>query len=210
MRAAAERNPPKPFGDTRPRVRAADRSDEREKLEQLDAILDVLATQSGNDFSAYKRSTLLRRAERRMGINRFASPVDYLRFLQVNPAELADLAKDMLIGVSSFFRDADAFEELRQSVIAPLVQERVGQSPLRVWIPGCSTGEEAYSIAILLWEELDAANKNCPIQIFASDVDRDALRFAREGIYPHSISARGLRSAPQSFLHQGRLDLSRE
>ena len=172
-----------------PHVRSADRSTDREKLEQLDAILELLATQSGNDFSAYKKSTLLRRAERRMGINRLTSLSEYLRFLKAHPAELDDLAKDMLIGVSSFFRDADAFEELRRAVIAPLVREQAGKGPLRVWIPGCSTGEEAYSIAILLAEEIEAGDKNCQLQIFASDVDLTALAFAREGIYPHSISA---------------------
>jgi len=172
-----------------PRVRLADKSDEREKLESLDAILDMLAMRSGNDFSAYKKATLLRRAERRMGIHNLASLSDYLRFLRANPAEVDDMAKDMLIGVSSFFRDPEAFEELRRAVIAPLVRERAAGSPLRAWVSGCSTGEEAYSIAILLVEELEAANKSCPLQIFASDIDSEALKFAREGIYPHSIAA---------------------
>jgi two-component system, chemotaxis family, CheB/CheR fusion protein len=172
-----------------PRLQLADRAGERERLEQLDAILDLLAMRGGSDFSAYKKATLLRRAERRMGINRLASLPEYLRFLQANPSEIDELAKDMLIGVSSFFRDPEAFEELHRSVIAPLVQERAGSSPLRVWISGCSTGEEAYSIGILLLEELQAADKNCPLQIFASDIDREALKFAREGIYPHSIAA---------------------
>ncbi len=172
-----------------PQGRAIDTSDDREKLELLDAILDVLAMRSANDLSAYKKTTLLRRAERRMGINNLTSLSDYLRFLQANPAEVDDLAKDMLIGVSSFFRDPEAFEELRRAVIAPLVQERADGSSIRAWIPGCSTGEEAYSIAILLLEQLEAANKNCPLQIFASDVDGEALKFAREGTYPHSIAA---------------------
>ena len=172
-----------------PQVGAADKADERDKIELLDAILDTLATRSGNDFSAYKKTTLLRRAERRVGIHQLASLSDYLRFIKANPAEVDDLAKDMLIGVSSFFRDPEAFEELRRTVIAPLVQERADGAPLRVWIPGCSTGEEAYSIAILLLEQVDAAKKNCPLKIFASDVDNEALKFAREGIYPHSIAA---------------------
>lgn len=173
----------------KPQVEEIGKSDEREKLELLDAILDLLAVRNTNDFSAYKKATLLRRAERRMGINHLESLADYLRFLQANPAEVDEFARDMLIGVSSFFRDAEAFEQLRGSIIVPLVQQRADQTPLRVWIPGCSTGEEAYSIAILLLEELDAANKNCPIQIFASDIDGEALKFAREGIYPQSIAA---------------------
>jgi len=165
------------------------KTDEQARLDTFDAILDLLATRSENDFTAYKKTTLLRRADRRMGINRLASLSDYLRFLQTRPDEIDQLAKDMLIGVSSFFRDPEAFEELRRSVIAPLVRERADGSSLRVWVPGCATGEEAYSIAISLSEELEAANKRCPLQIFASDIDGDALKFARDGIYPQSIAA---------------------
>jgi len=174
-----------------PAVHSIDKSDDRERLEVLDAILDLLAMRNGNDFSAYKKTTLLRRAERRTGIHHLASLSDYLRLLQANPAEVDNLAKDMLIGVSSFFRDPEAFEELRRNVIAPLVQKRADQSesPLRVWIPGCSTGEEAYSMAMLLLEELEAANKDGPVQIFASDIDSEALKLARHGIYPDSIAA---------------------
>lgn len=173
----------------KPQHRAAGKSDEHEKLELLDAILDVLAMRNSNNFSAYKKTTLLRRAERRMGMNHLDSLADYLRFLQANPNEADELGRDMLIGVSSFFRDPEAFEELGRTVIAPLVRQRENNAPLRVWIPGCSTGEEAYSIAILLLEELDAADKNCPLQVFATDVDGEAVKFARNGIYPHSIAA---------------------
>ena len=173
----------------KPQHRAAGKSDEHEKLELLDAILDVLAMRNSNNFSAYKKTTLLRRAERRMDMNHLDSLADYLRFLQANPNEADELGRDMLIGVSSFFRDPEAFEELGRTVIAPLVRQRENNAPLRVWIPGCSTGEEAYSIAILLLEELDAADKNCPLQVFATDVDGEALKFARNGIYPHSIAA---------------------
>ena len=163
--------------------------DDTARFDSLDAILDLLATRNENDFTAYKKTTLLRRIERRMGLNHIASLSDYLRFLQENPDEIDYLAKDMLIGVSSFFRDAEAFDELRRTVIAPLIRERDSNSPLRVWVPGCATGEEPYSIAILLREELAAANKTCPIQLFASDVAGDSLKFAREGMYPRSIAA---------------------
>ena len=173
----------------KPQLRTAGKSDEREKLELLDAILDVLTMRTSNDFSAYKKTTLLRRTERRMGINHIDSLADYLRFLQANPGEADDLGRDMLIGVSSFFRDPEAFDELGRTVIAPLVREKHNNNPLRVWIPGCSTGEEAYSIAILLLEELESANKNCPLQVFATDVDSEAVKFAREGVYPDSIAA---------------------
>jgi two-component system CheB/CheR fusion protein len=172
-----------------PQIPSESASDDREKLEHLDAILDLITMRTGNDFTSYKKATLLRRSERRMLVNRLGTLLEYLRFLQSNPTEVDELANDMLIGVSSFFRDPEAFEELRRSVIAPLVRERADHRPIRVWIPGCSTGEEAYSIVILLLEELTAANKTAPLQIFASDIDSEALKHAREGIYPHSIAA---------------------
>lgn len=164
---------------------------------------------NSNNFSAYKKTTLLRRAERRMGMNHLDSLADYLRFLQANPNEADELGRDMLIGVSSFFRDPEAFEELGRTVIAPLVRQRENNAPLRVWIPGCSTGEEAYSIAILLLEELDAADKNCPLQVFATDVDGEAVKFARNGIYPHSIS-RCHGAAPSSVFYQTGFDVSNQ
>ncbi|HEX7233421.1 MAG TPA: chemotaxis protein CheB, partial [Candidatus Binatia bacterium] len=172
-----------------PQSRSETVSEDPERLEYLDAILDLLTIRTGSDFTAYKKATLLRRVERRAGLHRLDSLPAYLRFMQANPSELDELGKEMLIGVSSFFRDPEAFEELRRSAITPLVQERGDHRPIRVWIPACSTGEEVYSIAMLLLEELAAANKNTPLQIFASDVDSESLKFAREGIYPHSIAA---------------------
>jgi two-component system, chemotaxis family, CheB/CheR fusion protein len=169
-------------------VRRPDMTTDREKLEQLDSILDLLTLRSGNDFSSYKKPTLLRRTERRMGINHQGTFGEYVQFLMSNPAEVDALAKDMLISVSSFFRDPEAFEELANTVVKPLVQKHPQHSPIRVWIPACSTGEEAYSVAMLFLEELAAANRNIPLQVFASDIDSEALNFAREGIYPHSIA----------------------
>src|SRR4029077_8622039 len=99
-------------------------------------------------------STLHRRIQRRMGLKQIGSISDYLRFLRENPEELEKLSRDMLIGVTSFFRDPSAFEELREQVIIPLVQEKNTNDPIRVWAAGCATGEEAYSIVILLMEEM--------------------------------------------------------
>jgi two-component system CheB/CheR fusion protein len=124
-----------------------------------------------------------------MGVNRIQDISAYYNFLRENPAELTKLAKDMLIGVTSFFRDPEAFAELREKVIKPLVLESNRATPLRAWIAGCATGEEAYSIAILVMEEMAAAGKNLSLQMFASDIDSDALKAAREGIYPQSIAA---------------------
>jgi two-component system CheB/CheR fusion protein len=155
----------------------------------IDAILELLVNDTKSDFRCYKKTTVRRRIERRMGVNRIQDISGYHAFLRDNPGELAKLAKDMLIGVTSFFRDPEAFTELRDKVIRPLVHESNRASPLRAWIAGCATGEEAYSIAILVMEEMAAARKNLSLQMFASDIDSDALKSAREGIYPQSIAA---------------------
>jgi two-component system CheB/CheR fusion protein len=155
----------------------------------IDAVLDLLVDETNSDFRCYKKSTVRRRIERRMGVNRIQDISAYYNFLRENPAELTKLAKDMLIGVTSFFRDPEAFAELREKVIKPLVLESNRATPVRVWIPGCATGEEAFSIAILVMEEMAAARKNLSLQMFASDIDSDALKAAREGIYPQSIAA---------------------
>ena len=157
--------------------------------DSIDAILELLVNETQSDFRCYKKTTVRRRIERRMGVNRIRDISAYHHFLRENPAELAKLAKDMLIGVTSFFRDPEAFAELREKVIKPLVLESNRETPLRAWIPGCATGEEAYSIAILVMEEMAAARKNLSLQMFASDIDSDALKAAREGIYPQSIAA---------------------
>jgi two-component system, chemotaxis family, CheB/CheR fusion protein len=154
----------------------------------IDAILELLVNETKNDFRCYRKTTVQRRIERRMGVNRIEDISGYYSFLKDNPPELAKLAKDMLIGVTSFFRDPEAFAELREKVIRPLVLENTRTSPLRAWIAGCATGEEAYSIAMLVMEEMAAARKNLSLQMFASDIDSDALKSAREGIYPQSIA----------------------
>src|SRR4029077_21223597 len=170
-------------------VRAGNKAETEERANGLDAIVSLLAQKAQSDFGPYKKTTLLRRIERRMGLNHMDDVSDYLAFLRQDPDEVARLAKDMLINVSSFFRDAEAFVELREKVLAPLIAEKNNNNSLRVWVPGCATGEEAYSIAMLLLEELGAARKNCPIQLFASDIEPETVRFACEGLYPESIAA---------------------
>jgi two-component system CheB/CheR fusion protein len=154
----------------------------------IDAILELLVNETKSDFRCYKKTTVRRRIERRMGVNRIQDISAYYTLLRENPVELARLAKDMLISVTSFFRDPEAFAELREKVIRPLVLESNRSSPLRAWIAGCATGEEAYCIAMLVMEEMAAAKKNLSLQMFASDIDNDALKSAREGIYPQSIA----------------------
>jgi two-component system CheB/CheR fusion protein len=157
-------------------------------MEDLPAILGLLRARRRHDFSGYKTGMLQRRIEHRMGLHQIDTAARYLDFLRSHPAEVDRLFKDLLIGVTSFFRDPQAFEELTARVLAPLVRERAQDKPIRIWVPGCSTGEEAYSIGIVLAEEIAAAQSACRVQIFATDVDDDALDVARAGVYPESIA----------------------
>ncbi len=169
-------------------LEGGDPSDAEALQNHINAIVHLMLSQTKSDFRPYRRATIQRRIFRRMGINQLDKMSDYVRLLHEDPTELAALSKDMLIGVTSFFRDPEAFEELRGKVIAPLVQKKDKATPLRVWIAGCATGEEAYSIVMLLMEEVARGMKNFPLQVFASDIDPDALKYAREATYPESIA----------------------
>jgi PAS domain S-box-containing protein len=160
-----------------------------EGADHLTHVLALLRTRSKFDFRAYRKKMLTRRIERRMGLNQLDSIPDYLTFLRSHPDELKLLVKDLFISVTSFFRDPEAFRQLASLVIAPLVQSKEAENVIRVWVPGCATGEEPYSIAMLIQEQLAEAHKNCRVQIFATDVDEDALAVARQGLYPDSITA---------------------
>jgi two-component system CheB/CheR fusion protein len=157
--------------------------------DHLTQVLALLRTRTKFDFRCYRKKMLARRIERRMGLNHFDGFPEYVAFLRDHPEELRQLVKDLLISVTSFFRDPDAFQQLASQVIAPLVQSKEDDGVIRVWVPGCATGEEPYSIAMLLLEQLAAAHKSCRVQIFATDVDEDALGVARKGVYPDSITA---------------------
>lgn len=155
----------------------------------LKKICVLLRAQTGHDFSQYKQNTLVRRVERRMALHQIERPDDYLRFLQKTPAEAEALFRDLLIGVTSFFRDPEAFAVLQQRAIPRLFAARSASSAVRIWVCGCSTGEEAYSIAILIQEYLDTLKQPYKVQVFATDVDRQAIEQARTGIFPASIAA---------------------
>lgn len=157
--------------------------------EEVEAILDLMLAQTKSDFRHYKKGTIRRRIERRMGLRQVRTVGDYRGLLEKDPQEAAELAKDMLIGVTQFFREPEAFEAVREHVLAPLAHSKEGDGCLRIWVPGCATGEEAYSIAILAQEELRGARKSCRVQVFASDIDEDALHLARMGVYPKNIEA---------------------
>lgn len=152
-------------------------------------ICVVLRAQTGHDFSMYKPSTLHRRIERRMAVHQVDTMGEYVRFLQQTPTEVDALFRDLLIGVTSFFRDPEAFQALDEQVIAKLLAGKPAGSMIRVWAPGCSSGEEAYSMAILLAEHQEALKRSFTAQVFATDIDDRAIATARTGIYPASIAA---------------------
>ena len=150
-------------------------------------ILGRLRSETGHDFSRYNRSSLLRRVRRRMQIHAHSSLSDYLNHLRDHPGETESLYKDLLIGVTSFFRSPAAFDALAETVI-PDVCGRTGDGDqVRVWVPGCATGEEAYSIAMLFAEHTETLDHPPEVQIFATDVNEEALQFARDGLYPAPI-----------------------
>lgn len=156
----------------------------------LKKIFVLLRTQTGNDFSQYKYNTVYRRIERRMAMQQIENLGAYVRYLQQTPAEIEALFRDMLIGVTSFFRDPEAFDALMKQSIAGLFSEKKPNETIRVWTAGCSTGEEAYSLAILLAEhQQQLKEKRINLQIFATDIDSRAIAAARAGIYPASIAA---------------------
>lgn len=157
----------------------------------LEKIFILLRMQTGHDFSLYKRTTIYRRVERRMGLHQIDKIANYLLFLQENPQEIELLFKELLVGVTSFFRDPEAWDQLQKVVLPAMLLSRPLGGKLRAWTPGCSTGEEAYSLAILFRETLEQLNlsESFSLQVFATDLDRDAIEKARQGIYPANIAA---------------------
>lgn len=153
------------------------------------SIIALLQARLGHDFRGYKKGTLERRIVRRIGLRNVQNMSEYLDYLRENDKDAEHLYRDLLISVPSFFRDPESFEALETSVITKLVEQKTGEEQIRVWVPGCATGEEAYSIAMLFIEKLDEANKHCPIQIFASDLDDKALAIGRTGTYPANLVA---------------------
>jgi two-component system, chemotaxis family, CheB/CheR fusion protein len=157
--------------------------------ELLGAIFRIVKARTGHDFSNYKVSTVLRRIERRMAANGLAGMERYRDLLEENPGEAHLLCQDMLIGVTSFFRDPDAFSLIRTQIFPRLFNDRGPDDPVRIWHASCSTGEEVYSMAILVREYLDERKLDCHVQFFATDIDETAIPQARSGIYPRGIEA---------------------
>jgi two-component system CheB/CheR fusion protein len=150
----------------------------------LQRLYFLLRAKTGHDFSLYKQNTLLRRIERRMKITLVKDLDEYIDFLEAHPEEIGALFQEMLINVTHFFRDPDAFEALTEKAIRPLIAIKCAENmPLRIWVAGCSSGEEAYSIAIAIQEEIDALKAKCKVLIYATDLDLDAIEVARKGFY---------------------------
>lgn len=157
--------------------------------ESIHAILVRLRAHTGQDFTCYKRSTVVRRIQRRMNVHHIENPEDYVQYVRQNPRELDALLQELLISVTQFFRDGPTFDALAEKAVPEILASRPEGQPIRVWIPGCATGEEAYSIAILLHEQMASLDRPHPVQIFATDLDERAVETARTGVYPEGIAA---------------------
>ncbi|MBC7879098.1 MAG: PAS domain-containing protein [Anaerolineales bacterium] len=157
----------------------------------FEKVVLLLRGQTGHDFSQYKKTTIYRRIERRMGLHQIGKITSYVRYLQENAQEVELLFRELLIGVTNFFRDPEAWEQLRVEVLPALLNKQEPHQTLRAWVSACATGEEAYSLAILFKETIEKLkpNKKVTIQIFATDLDPQAIEKAREGIFPANIVA---------------------
>lgn len=176
---------------------------------ELQPILKLLKQHTGYDFHGYKEGTLIRRVLRRMGLHHMQKLRQYADFLRDHPEETSRLFKDLLISVTGFFREPEAFERLAQEVVAQQLQTELHTAlqtdtgePIRIWVPGCATGEEAYSLAILYMEQMQALQVERQLQIFATDIDDQALEVARSGVYPEGIAIQVSPQRLQQFFHQ--------
>ena len=155
----------------------------------LKKIFILLRAQTGHDFTLYKPSTINRRIERRMALNQIDTMERYVKHAQQTPAEVESLFRDLLIGVTNFFRDPEVFKVLEEKTIPQIFADKPAGGTIRVWSPGCASGEEAYSLAILLAERQESLKQNHKLQIFATDIDSQAITAARSGLYPAGIAA---------------------
>ena len=152
-------------------------------------IVSLMHGQTGINFAGYKQDTVVRRIQRRIGIAQLANSEEYLEFLQQSPQEVAALGRDLLINVTRFFRDGEVFAVLRNEILPAILKRAAISKVLRVWVPGCATGEEAYSIAMLIQELVAGRSEKWQVKIFATDVDRVSIEHASRGLYPKSIAA---------------------
>ncbi|MEO8409265.1 MAG: chemotaxis protein CheB, partial [Propionivibrio sp.] len=171
-------------------LQAKPATDEEAVPAGLAGILDLLQQRVDFDFAGYRRNTLVRRIRRRMGLRSINELADYAAVLNADAQEVDVLFKDLLISVTEFFRDPEAWQDLAALAIKPLVDGKEPGDPIRIWVPGCASGEEAYTMAMLVLEQLRKAGKRCPLLVFATDVNEHSLQLARTGIYPSGITTR--------------------
>lgn len=163
---------------------------EERPVEALHRIYNLIRAQTGHDFTLYKQNTVMRRIHKRMAIHQIDALDDYIVYLRSNPYEIEVLFSELLIRVTSFFRDPDAFQSLVDKALPQIFGNRQDDSSIRIWVPGCSTGEEAYSLAMLCHEyQREQKGPHRKVQVFATDIDTGAIEIARSGIYPESITA---------------------
>ncbi|MFH2059436.1 MAG: chemotaxis protein CheB [Pseudomonadota bacterium] len=172
-----------PYLELQNRIKTTNTSDKNQMLK----IFSLIRSTTGHDFSHYKQTTISRRIERRLAVYQIKTLSDYVLYLQKNPDETNLLFKDLIIGVTSFFRDPEAYKILEQDVLPNLLNKKGPDAIIRIWVTACSTGEEAYSLAIILSELKNTIKNYFNIQIFATDIDPDAIAFARQGVYPANI-----------------------
>jgi two-component system CheB/CheR fusion protein len=174
-----------------PRIAKAESPLDEKDRSALEKVVILLREHTGSDFSPYKKATVCRRIERRMGIHQIDRMNTYVRYLRENPQEVGLLFKELLIGVTSFFRDPEVWNHLRDVVLPEFFARFPPGQTLRAWVPGCSTGEEAYSLAIVCKEAMEKLKRKggLPVQIFATDLDPDAIEKARQGLFPANIAA---------------------
>ncbi len=156
---------------------------------QLQKVFSLIRSTTGHDFSQYKQTTIRRRIERRLAVHQIDKLADYIIYMQKNPLEIDALFKDLVIGVTSLFRDPEAYRVIEEQVLPPLLHAKHSDDPLRCWVVGCSTGEEAYSLAVIVAEAMEKLRKHLNVQIFATDIDETAIENARRGCFPDSIAA---------------------
>ena len=176
-----------PFSDGTGRERTAVPDEGMSNVMQK--VLMVVRSKTGHDFSLYKKNTVIRRIQRRINVHNIESPAAYLRYLQEHPEEVRQLFKELLINVTSFFREPEAFDALKKTILPELLRDKPSDYTVRAWVPGCATGEEAYSIAMVIREYAEETGQDYRVQMFATDIDEDVDPAARTGFFPSNIAA---------------------
>ena len=160
---------------------------DEETLTSIQKIIIIIKNRTGHDFSLYKESTISRRIARRMNVHQIDKVSDYLKYIQKHPKEVNILFKELLINVTGFFRDPEAFKSFKDKLTSYVLDKKEEGERVRIWVPGCSTGEEIYSIGIIIQEYIDTTGKNLEVQLFGTDIDEDAIHTARAAVYPSTI-----------------------